>query len=333
MKMRKNGSNAENAIKRYFESLSFDNEVEEENSAVFINQPQEGEQLMITSSDQVMFASEHTNEAPVEKVEKMPKKKILKAERKMNQAKKKVRIQQKVQQYYPIYRKDVFYRGNLARIPVRAIHSKSCPELHLEDIESDSSDEEEDNYCLPVPKLLRFSKHMKRLLRMMFDLSILRIPVFILFVISNFVLYFWYDLPYVFLVDYVVEFGIHDEIHAAYLISIVGIVNTIGQVLYGFVGDRNVNLIALYCVSIILCGFSVLVMPLFKNYIALCIASGMFGLFISANYSLTTVILVQFVGMDKLTNAYGVIMMMQGIANILGPPFAGERYVYSVCNR
>ncbi|VDI73766.1 ERI1 exoribonuclease 2 [Mytilus galloprovincialis] len=44
------------------------------------------------------------------------------------------------------------------------------------------------------------------------------------------------------------------------------------------------------------------------------------------NYVLSTLILVEFLGMDKLTNAYGLTMLIQGIANMIGPPVAGLLY-------
>lgn len=54
------------------------------------------------------------------------------------------------------------------------------------------------------------------------------------------------------------------------------------------------------------------------------VLSGMFGFFIAANYSLTSIILVQLVQLDRFTNAYGLLLLVQGIANLIGPPLAGK---------
>lgn len=51
---------------------------------------------------------------------------------------------------------------------------------------------------------------------------------------------------------------------------------------------------------------------------------GLYGFFVSANYSLITVMLVEYLGLDKLAHSYGLIMMIQGMANLGGPPLAGE---------
>lgn len=51
--------------------------------------------------------------------------------------------------------------------------------------------------------------------------------------------------------------------------------------------------------------------------------SGLFGLFIAANYALTSIILVELITLDRFTNAYGLLLLVQGIANLIGPPLAG----------
>lgn len=38
---------------------------------------------------------------------------------------------------------------------------------------------------------------------------------------------------------------------------------------------------------------------------------------------LTSVILVDLLGLDRLTNAFGLLLLFQGIASFLGPPIAG----------
>ncbi|XP_063444917.1 uncharacterized protein LOC134725207 [Mytilus trossulus] len=230
----------------------------------------------------------------------------------------------KLSQYFPMCRKDLFYRGNIMKISHLRYRSTSCPELYHGSFDDDSSDDE-DEWCPGIPKLLRFSKHLKKFLRTMFDPKIIKSPLFILFALSNFILYFWYDVPYVFSVDQAKKVGISDK-EASYLLSVIGGVNTIGQIMYGYIGDKNINLPLLYGLSISLSGLALMFYPMFTSFSVLAVISGVFGFFISANYVLSTLILVEFLGMDKLTNAYGLTMLIQGIANMIGPPVAGLLY-------
>lgn len=63
----------------------------------------------------------------------------------------------------------------------------------------------------------------------MFDMSHFSDVKFLLFAMSNFLLYFWYDVPYVFLVDYATNVGFSEQ-DSSRLIAIIGIVNMIGEV-------------------------------------------------------------------------------------------------------
>jgi hypothetical protein len=39
---------------------------------------------------------------------------------------------------------------------------------------------------------------------------------------------------------------------------------------------------------------------------------------------LTSVVLVDLLGIDRLTNAFGLLLMFQGLATLIGPPIAGN---------
>jgi len=47
---------------------------------------------------------------------------------------------------------------------------------------------------------------------------------------------------------------------------------------------------------------------------------------------LTTLFLVKYVGLDRLTNAYGLLSMIKGLATMTGPPIAGELHVSAADN-
>lgn len=55
----------------------------------------------------------------------------------------------------------------------------------------------------------------------------------------------------------------------------------------------------------------------------------MFGFTIGAYVGLTSVILVDLLGLEKLTNAFGLLLLFQGIASFAGPPIVGSLYDYT----
>ena len=52
----------------------------------------------------------------------------------------------------------------------------------------------------------------------------------------------------------------------------------------------------------------------------------LFGVTSGAYVGLTSVVLVDLLGLDRLTNAFGILLLFQGIASVLGPPIIGERF-------
>lgn len=66
-------------------------------------------------------------------------------------------------------------------------------------------------------------------------------------------------------------------------------------------------------------------------YYLLVISCLLFGLFFASTFSFTPMILADLVPLDRFTVGYGLILLCQGIGNLLGPPIAGMfLYLYSV---
>jgi MFS family permease len=111
---------------------------------------------------------------------------------------------------------------------------------------------------------------------------------------------------------------------ASTLVSIIGLSTTCGQVVMGYVGDHpRVNTLHFYVAMTTVAGAATLMVPLLLTFIPLAVYCSVYGFFISANYALTTVILVDLLGLDRLTNAFGIVSLAGGVAMLVGPPFAG----------
>ncbi|XP_046402307.1 uncharacterized protein LOC124168217 [Ischnura elegans] len=216
-----------------------------------------------------------------------------------------------------VHRHSLTYRGAMLNISRYRLRASSCPDIYRNSMTT-----------IAKEKFEWFSGlwDLWEVLADMVDFSHFADVRFLLFAASNFLLYFWYDVPYVYLADCAGELGF-SEGDASYLISIIGIVNMVGEVILGWAGDKTwVNAGLLYAACMGLCGFFVALVPLLSSYHALSIVSGVFGLFIAANYSLTSIILVELISLERFTNAYGLLLLVQGIANLVGPPLAGWLY-------
>ncbi|XP_042235653.1 monocarboxylate transporter 14-like [Homarus americanus] len=64
----------------------------------------------------------------------------------------------------------------------------------------------------------------------------------------------------------------------------------------------------------------------FDDYSSQILYAVVFGSMSGAYVGLTSVVLVDLLGMERLTNAFGLLLMFQGIASIIGPPMCGALF-------
>ncbi|XP_067203522.1 monocarboxylate transporter 9-like [Linepithema humile] len=217
-----------------------------------------------------------------------------------------------------MHRHSLTYRGAMLNINRYRLRASSCPDIYRNSMTT-----------IAKTKLVWYAGlwELWDLIVDMLDFSYFADMRFLLFAISNFLLHTWYDVPYVYLTDNAIEVGF-SETDASILISVIGIANMGGEIFLGWAGDRAwVNASIVYAVCMALCGAVTAMIPVVvHDYYALCAISGAFGLFIAANYSLTSIILVELITLERFTNAYGLLLLVQGIANLGGPPLAGWLY-------
>ncbi|KAF2350732.1 Major facilitator superfamily [Trinorchestia longiramus] len=210
-----------------------------------------------------------------------------------------------------ISRQSMTYRGAMMNIHRYKLRASSCPDIYRNSMVTI-----EDSTELAL-------QNLKDVLKDCTKMPYCTDPGYIIFSISNFILYLFYDTVYMYLVDYAIENGL-DEDRSASLISIIGILNCIGMIGMGYIGDKEwYPLMIIYNMSMVMCGVAIIAMSVMTNFIALVVLAAVFGFFISANYALTSVILVDLISLDCFTKAYGFLLLTQGLANLFGPPFVG----------
>ena len=96
------------------------------------------------------------------------------------------------------------------------------------------------------------------------------------------------------------------------------------QIVMGYVGDLpRVNTLRFYVAMTTVAGCATLMVPVLSSFWSLVLYCAIYGFFISANYALTTIILISLLGLGRLTHAFGLVSMAGGIAVLVGPPLAG----------
>ncbi|KAL8616120.1 hypothetical protein ACOMHN_066607 [Nucella lapillus] len=178
-------------------------------------------------------------------------------------------------------------------------------------------------YLCQVWRYLRVPQSVKDTLQEMLDLSLLKNPHFLLICLGNVLAFLGFYVPFVFGVDLAVSLGISKS-RAAFLISVIGITNTVGRVVTGWLADlRRINSLVITYVSIFICGLSTALFPFCTTYGLLCAAASLFGLSVAAFISLTSILICDLLGLEKLTNGFGLLSLFRGLAAMTGPPLAG----------
>mgnify|MGYP001794379115 CR=1 FL=1 len=160
-----------------------------------------------------------------------------------------------LKQHIALHRKDVFYSGSLQNIPLYQTN-------HAEYITSNMS---------IAHSLHQMSKdtHQKQTLakekqgfvnsiKELIDFTLLRDFAFLLFLVSNFFTNFSFNTPFLYIPDRAKEFGM-DKNSAGWLLSVVGIANIVGRVVFGVLADIKwikPHRLYLYNVGLVIAGLA-----------------------------------------------------------------------------
>ncbi|XP_014217976.1 monocarboxylate transporter 9-like, partial [Copidosoma floridanum] len=111
------------------------------------------------------------------------------------------------------------------------------------------------------------------------------------------------------------------------LLAVIGIANAVGRIALGYVSDKPwINRLLVYNMCLTVCGIATALSPFCNSFVTFAIYASVYGFTAGAYVGLTSVCLVDLVGLDRLTNAFGLVLLCQGIASFLGPPLAGFLY-------
>ncbi|XP_015176547.1 PREDICTED: monocarboxylate transporter 12 [Polistes dominula] len=222
-----------------------------------------------------------------------------------------------------------FHHGSLGNI---RNYSKSLDVNNKEDITHS------DTYFKNVSKNIEINKaknntalspkseNTRDILEDMEDTSLLKNPMFILFTFSNFCTSIGFNVPYIYLLPQAEERGINKSL-ASYLLAIIGVANTLGRIILGYVSDKPwINRLLVYNICLTICGAATLFSTLCTNFYTFAFYCIVYGFTAGAYVGLTSVILVDLLGLSRLTNSFGLLLLFQGFASLLGPPIAGWLY-------
>ncbi|XP_076657053.1 monocarboxylate transporter 12 isoform X1 [Halictus rubicundus] len=219
----------------------------------------------------------------------------------------------------PFYRDDIFYGGSLNRL-AHYKSQQSSVGYHMSVTRLPTATdvaEEESGSCYLCPESVR------RILTTMLDLSLLKSPSFLILAISGGLTMMGFYTPFIYVQDRATKAGI-EQSTAMFLVSVIGIGNTIGRIVCGLASSvPGVDALVVNNIFISAGGLLTFFSGLSLSQGYQFFYAATFGISISVFASLRSILVVDLLGLEKLTNAFGLLLLFQGVAATVGAPLAG----------
>lgn len=158
------------------------------------------------------------------------------------------------------------------------------------------------------------------------DFSLFKHRGFLIYLIGNVLMFLGFFAPIVFLAPYAKHIGI-DEYSAAFLLSILAIVDMIARPATGIIANSKwvrPRIQYFFSFSIAFNGACHLLCPLASGYKGLVVYAVFFGLAFGMVCAMLFETLMDLVGATRFTSAVGLVTIAECCTILLGPPIGGE---------
>ncbi|XP_012656739.1 monocarboxylate transporter 12 isoform X1 [Otolemur garnettii] len=157
------------------------------------------------------------------------------------------------------------------------------------------------------------------------EYSFLLMSDFVVLAISVLFMAYGCSPLFVYLVPYALSVGVSHQ-QAAFLMSILGVIDIIGNITFGWLTDRrclkNYRYVC-YLFAVGLDGLCYLCLPMLQSLPLLVPFSCTFGYFDGAYVTLIPVVTAEMVGTSSLSSALGVVYFLHAVPYLVSPPIAG----------
>jgi len=159
-----------------------------------------------------------------------------------------------------------------------------------------------------------------------FDLSVLKDPIYLVILISNSTSAISNTNFMILLPSYAIAEGF-DKNSSALLLSIVSALDLVGRISGASLSDIDFVPKYYYFVGGLgTSGIALALLPMATSYTMLSFFCGLFGLSSGMYIGITTVILADMLGTEKLSSSYGISLFVNGVLQLVGPPACGIIY-------
>ncbi|XP_030151754.1 monocarboxylate transporter 4 isoform X1 [Lynx canadensis] len=162
--------------------------------------------------------------------------------------------------------------------------------------------------------------------RRLLDLSVFRDRGFVIYAVAASIMVLGLFVPPVFVVSYAKDLGVPDT-QAAFLLTVLGFIDIFARPAAGFItGLKKVRpySVYLFSFSMFFNGFTDLTGSTASDYGGLVVFCIFFGISYGMVGALQFEVLMAIVGTQKFSSAIGLVLLLEAIAVLIGPPSGGK---------
>ncbi|CAP27689.2 Protein CBG07361 [Caenorhabditis briggsae] len=245
----------------------------------------------------------------------------------------------------PLARMDVFYTGSTTNIAARsrtgtmnreeaAEHLKNLrenlkegtPQQYLSKLELNVADDGTIQHVQEKSVMRDIGQALKNLL----DRQLLGSPSFLLLAFSGTLTLCCFYVPFIYLGNHLDKIEGLTVAEKSFTVSLIGVLNIIARIGCGYIADRpEVSALVVNNIALILAGLATMTVPFYTAYwhfLAFCFP---FSVGVACFAALRSVIVLELIGLEKMSNAFGILLTFMGVGAVIGSPMAAAMKDYT----
>lgn len=178
---------------------------------------------------------------------------------------------------------------------------------------------------------LTCTQRFRRQVVQLFDLNLFTNPRFLIILAVGITNQLAYFIPFVYLVDYSVKQGMGVD-QAVVLSVILGSLHTVGRIVSGFVSNMSrLDTVYLSGLGTLAAALTNLALPTIipKSFSAFAVYAALYGFFSALPVPMIHLLLVRFLGLERLTASYSNLNLTKALASVIGPMVAVSLVEYT----
>ncbi|XP_033760612.1 monocarboxylate transporter 12-like isoform X1 [Pecten maximus] len=157
----------------------------------------------------------------------------------------------------------------------------------------------------------------------MFDFSLLKSPTMLLYGASCLLVMFGFFIPSNFLPVWASDANLSTG-EGAFLISAMGVSNTIARVVIGYITDKPwANCLIINNIALLIGGLATCFVPFYTTFAVLVVYAVVFGIVMAVFILLRSILMAELLGVHRLNSSFGLVGLSMGLSTFVGSPLAG----------